>query len=289
MWCDQLRRVSQFCGVEVLTYVILDNHFHLLVRVPLPRKLSDRELVERYRALYPHRPKMVKEVEEKLQEGGAQAEDLRLRLHARMQDISQFLKELKQRFTVWFNAHHKLFGTIWDGRFKSILVEDNASVLRTVAAYIDLNPLRASLVKKPEAYRWCGMAAAHRGDPLAQAGIVSVMKSKDWSEAKLNHQRFVYEAGMRQVKDRAHATINPDDIGVEKTTPCLINKQKWLSEGWMIGSRDFVRRNFQDYVAKFTAGVSSNRFKEESLQEGVIALRGRGRGGFVSATETNVG
>jgi hypothetical protein len=241
MWCDQLRRVSQFCGVEVLTYTVLDNHFHLLVHVPPPVVLGDAEIVERYRALYPQRPKMVREVEVTLGGGGAQAEELRKRLLARMHDVSMFLKELKQRFTMWFNARHELYGTIWAERFKSILVENDASVLQTVGAYIDLNALRAKIVRKPEDYRWCGMSAAERGDGLARAGLISMARANGWMEARRMYRRFVYEACLRQVKDHPRRKTEVEDVNGIVADPCLAARQPSLSNGWVVGSRNFVR------------------------------------------------
>jgi hypothetical protein len=157
------------------------------------------------------------------------------------------LKELKQRFTIWFNSRHKLFGTIWDGRFKSILVEDDASILRTVAAYIDLNALRARLADKPENYRWCGMAAADRGDALARGGLISVTRAQGWTEAARIYRKFVYEAGLRQVKDQPHATLNVEDIENLNTVSSLMTRQRVISEGWVIGTRRFVHEQRQAY------------------------------------------
>jgi REP element-mobilizing transposase RayT len=277
VWCDQLRRVSQFCGVEILTYTVLDNHFHLLVFVPKPRVLAVTDLVERCRCLYPHRPKLVKEIEVVLKEGGTRADSLRSRLLARMHDLSQFLKELKQRFTMWFNAHHKLFGTIWDGRFKSILVEKESSVLRVVAAYIDLNPVRAGLTRVPESYRWSGMAAADRGDALARAGLVSVMKAQGWEDARLGYRAFVYETGMRRLKDQPHATISPEK-SEEFFSGDLLKKQKWLSEGWVLGSQKFARNNLQVYLARMKVGLKRARVHETPIfQADLVAFAGRGR------------
>ena len=47
------------------------------------------------------------------------------------------MKELKQRYTKWFNKQHGRFGTLWAERFKSVIVEDRARVISKVAAYID--------------------------------------------------------------------------------------------------------------------------------------------------------
>ena len=49
----QLWLVAEFCGVEVITYAILSNHFHVLVRVPQRTPISDAELLRRYKLLHP--------------------------------------------------------------------------------------------------------------------------------------------------------------------------------------------------------------------------------------------
>ena len=56
-------------------------------------------------------------------------------------------KELKQRFSRWYNKRMERFGTLWAERFTSVVVEDSTAALRTVAAYIDLNPIRAELAR----------------------------------------------------------------------------------------------------------------------------------------------
>ena len=94
-----LWQAADFSGVEVLTYCIMSNHFHVLVRVPEKAKLSDAELMRRYKVLYPKPTKYqtasTKVMEEKLQEGGDEAEAIRSKLRARMGDVSEFMEMLK--------------------------------------------------------------------------------------------------------------------------------------------------------------------------------------------------
>jgi putative transposase len=103
---------------------------------------------------------------------------MRERLMRRMNDLSEFMHELKQRFTEWYNATHgrKGGGTFWSDRFKSVLVEGRCKPLSTVAAYIDLNPVRAGMVEDPKDYRWCGYAAGLSGVGLARDGIREVVR-----------------------------------------------------------------------------------------------------------------
>jgi hypothetical protein len=77
------------------------------------------------------------------------AEELKQRVMARMWDVSAFMKLLKQRFTQWYNRRKGRKGTLWEERFKSVLVDGAGDVLATMAAYIDLNPVRAGLVEDP--------------------------------------------------------------------------------------------------------------------------------------------
>jgi len=66
------------------------------------------------------------------------------------------MKEIKQGFSRFYNRRHRRKGFFWSGRFKSVIV-DNGETLTNCLAYIDLNPVRAGIVKKPEAYRWSSL------------------------------------------------------------------------------------------------------------------------------------
>ncbi len=92
-------------------------------------------------------------------------------LWRRLFDVSSFLLSLKQQFTVWFNRKHKREGTLWEERFKSTIVQGGVAVAE-MAAYIDLNPVRAGLVSDPKDYWWSGYGRAVRGDAVAQARVL---------------------------------------------------------------------------------------------------------------------
>ncbi|PXA02798.1 transposase, partial [Coraliomargarita sinensis] len=168
-------QVADFCGVEVLTYCVMANHFHVLLRVPDASEVSDKELLRRYKVLYPKPTKYqtasIAVMEKDLLAGGGEAEAVRRKLLARMGDVSEYMKAVKQRFSVWYNRTHQRYGTLWAERFKSVLVEGRGNPLQTMAAYIDLNPVRAELVDDPKDYRFCGYAEAVAGNRLARKGL----------------------------------------------------------------------------------------------------------------------
>ena len=131
----QLWLVAEYCGVEILTYAVLRNHFHVLALVPhqsVPP--NDGELLRRYELLYPkptrYQASRLSVIQAQLATNGPEAVLWRRRQLALMGDISQFMKLLKQRFSIWFNKSHRRFGTLWSERFKSILIEPAGHALR---------------------------------------------------------------------------------------------------------------------------------------------------------------
>ena len=170
-----MRMYENFSGCRVLSYCVMSNHFHLLLEVPLMPEggLADEELLKRLSALYSEafvagvaaelveaRRVGVPETEQTLdtiQAGDtgetptARVAEIHARFTYRMHDLSQFMKGLLIRFTRWFNRIHSRKGTLWEERFKSVIVESGVAA-RTIAAYIDLNPVRAGMVKDPADY-----------------------------------------------------------------------------------------------------------------------------------------
>lgn len=178
-----MRMYERLCGVRVVTYCIMSNHFHLLVGVPKkPDKMPNnsellRLVQESLGDLEAARLEQALELVARVNSPGlirAAQEVVRERYLRRMWDISLFMKTLKQRFTQWFNKTHKRKGTLWEERFRSVLVQSAGEPLRAMAAYIDLNPIRAEMVNDPADYRWCGFGAAMGGDEDALAGFAEL-------------------------------------------------------------------------------------------------------------------
>jgi putative transposase len=189
-------RMAKFSGVEILTYALMGNHFHILVKVPERAKFLKRfegeggeaKLLEHLSLLYSKAfIAGVKAELARVREAGRgeEAEAILETFRKRFCDLSCFVKELKERFSRWFNKHHSRRGTLWMDRFKSVLVEDGEA-LRTMALYIDLNPVRAGLVEDPKDYRWTGYGEAMGGSKRARRGLCRVMEAPmdSWEERR---------------------------------------------------------------------------------------------------------
>ena len=251
-----IRQVADFSGVEVLTYCIMSNHFHVLVRVDDGQVVSDAELLRRYKILYPKPTKYqeasIKVLESDLAAGGETGELVRQRLRVRMGDVSEFMKTVKQRFSIWFNKSHRRYGTLWADRFKSVLVEGRGNPLQTMGAYIDLNPVRAGIVEDPKDYRFCGYAEAVAGVGLAQAGLRGIWADHlggGGTEAALQaHRSLIFGKGgdpmesKGLVLDRKKvAKVIEEQDGVLPRAAVLRCRVRYFSDGVILGSSEYVR------------------------------------------------
>lgn len=246
-------QVADFSGVEVLTYCVLSNHFHVLIRVMGNQVVSDAELMRRFRVLCPkptkYQTESAKVMESQLCAGGVEADAIRRKLLARMSDVSEFMKTVKQRFSVWYNRSHQRYGTLWAERFKSVLVEGKGNPLQTMAAYIDLNPVRAGLVADPKDYRFCGYAEAVAGVPEAKRGMIHVWSDhgvKRVDSALRAHRMLIFGkhasgTGLsKMTRERALKILDHEDGHLPKTV-ILRCRVRYFTDGAILGSADFVR------------------------------------------------
>jgi REP element-mobilizing transposase RayT len=294
-----MRMQENFTGCRVLTYCVMSNHFHVLLEVPpVPEDgFSDELLLKRLGALYAEAfvDGVAKELEGARKEGDeAMVAEIHARFTYRMHDLSEFMKTLLQRFTRWFNREHNRRGTLWEERYKSVIVESGLAA-RTVAAYIDLNPVRAGMVSDPGDYRWSGYGEAIGGGKKgngkkAREGLVRACMShkgigfeaEKWKEVSRIYRRAMglalgRKSGRAEVGGFGHATKNEEEMlssnDNETVLPdlgmagMLRKRVRYFTDGAVIGSKAFVNEAF---------AASRERFPG-SRRDGARRMRGSGR------------
>ena len=258
----QLWQIADFCGVRVLTYTILSNHFHVLLRVPKAAEVSDTELLRRYGMLYPKPTRFqqarMEVIAAWLKNGDPEGELWRKRQLALMGDVSQFMKLLKQRFSVWFNRTHNRYGTLWAERFKSVLVEPKDRVVETMAAYIDLNAVRAGLTTDPKDYRFCGYGEAVAGGEQARRGLRAVFSGErevGWEQAQADYRLTLF--GVGSGARPGEGTVSPDELakvvkakGRLPRHTVLRCRIRHFTDGAVIGGQTFVAEHLAEYRAR---------------------------------------
>ena len=277
-----MRRLEGFMGVKVLTYCIMSNHFHILLEVPECNWLSDEELFDRIEKFYP-----VARVEAIRSEyaflKAYDEEELnawRQRFFNRMGSLSNFGKELKEQFTRWYNHTHNRKGTLWLERFRSVLVEDSEDALLTMAAYIDLNPVRAKMVKDPKDYRFCGYGEAMGGGTVSRRGICALAqiirrdnKSVAWEQARSIYRVHLFAEGDGRGFDAKRVKEVLESRGELSKRELLSCRVRYFRDGLAIGSKAFVENVFETHREWFGPKRKTGDRKIKCLSEPFYCLR----------------
>ena len=278
-----LWKMSEFCGVRLVTYCVMGNHFHALVEVPKREIWLERfagadgeeRLFEHLRLLYSKEfiGLLRQEIGELRRLGMDALAAAKLeRIKRRFCDLSLFVKEVKERFSRWFNKRRGRKGTLWMDRFKSVLVEGKGEPLHTMAAYIDLNPVRAGLVEDPKDYRWCGYAEAMGGSKRAQRGLAkvtgksAVKSSDDWGKkgGAEAYRCLLFSTGV-EVRDAQNENVMRRGVTAAEERAVLKEKGKlpagelirlrvrYFSEGLVLGGKEFVETVFEANRGRYSA------------------------------------
>jgi REP element-mobilizing transposase RayT len=298
-----MRMQENFTGCRVLSYCVMSNHFHVLLEVPpVPEGgISEGLLLKRLAGLYSEAfvDGVAKELEGARQEGDeAMVAEIHARFTYRMHDLSEFMKTLLQRFTRWFNREHNRRGTLWEERYKSVIVESGTAA-RTIAAYIDLNPVRAGMVSDPADYRWSSYGEAVGGGAKgngkkSREGLVRACMShkgigfeaEKWKEVSRIYRRAMGLALGRktsnpnpQISRKSDETAGMNDaeyleVGADRRQPLpeltmakmLRCRVRYFTDGAVIGSKEFVNEAFAGARERFT----------ERRKDGARKMRGSG-------------
>lgn len=283
----------KFSGVRLLAWCFMGNHFHLLLEVPDKEvalaDFTEEDLIDRLAVFRDeHSTRLLLGEVAMFRSNGhaAGVTAIAERVRARLFDLSVFMKELKQKFSIAYNHQHDRKGTLWEGRFKCMLVGEGEG-LRAVAAYIDLNPIRAGLVKRPEQYRWCSYAAAVSGMRLARRGLTTAIEgngsvagrtTSTWAKASSFYRELLYGKGQAVAggvtKDGyekskggfTQAEIEAVWAGGGKLTlaQVLRCRVRYFTDGAVLGSKQFVDDFFDE----------RREFFGEKRETGARAMKG---------------
>jgi len=294
-----MRVYERFCGLRVLNFCVMSNHFHILLEVPAPPEergadWSDERLLDHLSELYsqPQMGKLRWELEHYREQHNTEAADaFRDRYFRRMWDLSQFMKTLKQRFTSWFNRQHGRKGTLWEERFKSVLVEDGHAA-RTTAAYIDLNPVRAGIVEDPKDYRWCSYGEAVAGKKRSREGLQRVMfeagaatKGAELAAEELLTWRkaaYHYRQILSLALNRDRAQGDAEEASPISEAEALMCQARYLVDGMALGTGPFVENIFRWCRGLFGEKRKSGARKLRGIDTPLRTLRDLGRNSGVT-------
>ena len=257
---DIIKKKSRLYFTEIIGYAIMGNHFHLLVRMLPETEFTDKDIEKRFKEYY-----------------GDDYDILPGEIsiyRKKWEKLSEFMKDVKQEFSRFYNKRHHRRGFFWGERFKSVIVQDGFTLVNCLA-YIDLNPVRAKLVERPEEYRWSSIGYHVQTNNMDQFLSLD-FGMKDFgvrSDKRLReYRRDLYEKGG---EDKGRK-IKIDEKIVEKErkrdfqlseTDRFLYRTRYFTDSGVIGSKEFVSRNYKRFQHVF-------RSKHEKKPKAVKGIDG---------------
>lgn len=259
-----IKSLSSLYFTETLGFCLMGNHFHLLLKMLPDSGFSDDDVEQRLKRHYGQDYKLSDE----------RMPYWRLKLA----NLSEFVRDVKVRFARYYNRRHNRRGYFWGDRFKSVIV-DRGETLVNCLAYIDLNPLRAGIVKQPEKYRWSSIGyhlqTDNKNDFLSTDFGLKEFNVPDPKERIHRYRRYLYEAGAIDRPDKGNIKlIDPRVLAAQKKTGFEITKAcrlryrtRYFTDSGIIGSKEFVTANYHRFKALFTC-------KKEKIPKPVTGICG---------------
>lgn len=245
-------------NIELISFVIMSNHFHMLVYCPT-EKLSIDEAHIAYNSL--HSKKFIKPVP---------IEDSRVKtVIENSNNISEYMREVQCEFSKWFNKSrpYKRKGSLWEDRFKSQLIESDAYLWGCIK-YLEMNPVRAGISQTPEAYKFSSYGRWHsdKKHPYESHFLKHILKLAN-SESSITELKALMSIEMQKMKIFDYIKIIEDpkeyqaalklkeklDIEHNKITTkidaqILVFAKKDLLSGNVIGSKDFIKEKYRQWA-----------------------------------------
>jgi putative transposase len=135
---------------------------------------------------------------------------------------SLLMQALGRSYVHYFNTVHQRTGTLWEGRFKSSLIETERYFL-AVSRYIELNPVRAAMVNLAAEYPWSSYSV--------NAGA----KTSGWLKAHPVYLALGANAGLRALAYKALFSVAPAAAELQEIRTAL-------KKSWLLGSAAFAAR-----------------------------------------------
>ena len=217
-----------FC--RLWAWSLMGDHTHTGVRFDPYRKLSQRRLVSIAKRFYPRpidRPKTRREWR---------------RFNRRLFDVSELVRNINGDFATWFNRRFNRRGALFAGRFKSLLITDRKALI-DVMLYIDLNPVRAGLVNRPEDWEVGSVRARLKGDDGALIPLEEILLGTPAADCSDEYRWRLYWRGAIPSK-QGQASIPPGVIEAEMErglrAGVYLEQHQELTRGVVIGPKAIV-------------------------------------------------
>jgi putative transposase len=233
---DLIEHFSRVYHCKVIGFSVMGNHYHVLLWFDEPEKMTRDELWKRAALLYP----------ETLLNGWLKANWERF--EERIFDLSEFMRNFQAAFARWYNQTFGRRGRFWAERFKSTLLEDEKQMMDCLL-YVELNPVRAGIVERPEEYEGSSVFYRDIGKDKWMMPLTEVLCQSKRAQAVRDFKAMLYyrgnvptKAGQRAIPERI---IRAEEAQGFKSQGVYRKRLRYFVDGVVIGSEGFVRKEIE--------------------------------------------
>lgn len=249
VFAERLRGLIQhytrvyFCSVA--GFCVMGNHYHLIVHFEEPREVDRAELERRANVLYPGT------AGQRMIDGWG--DERWQRFNERLFDVSELMRNIQGVFGSWYNRIVDRRGGFWADRFNSVVLGD-ATALLDCMVYVELNPCRASLVERPEDFRFSSLHLREIGEDDWLMPLREVIPEASERAALNEYRSMVYHRGAVPTKP-GHAAISEAILEKEVARGFAVRgvfakRLRHFSEGLAIGSQTLILEFLADLSAR---------------------------------------
>lgn len=253
--------------VDILSFQILDNHYHLILKIMQPFQMNIEDMQERFLNYYGPKLKVETMDYEKFLNNWS--------------DLSKFMKDLNERFAKYMNKKNNKKGHFWEGRYRNTILDGTEAILSCMR-YIDLNAVRAKIVSNAKEYLYGTVGYIihnqNKGNLINLDLVYDILSeyktTVSSSMANLLNQlihipkkiRDVYTQYIsyldEQISDNAEGNVEAEKISVNSS---LLTHITCFSKAIAIGSKNFLQK-----ISHLKLGYRRPKFQEISLHEHIF-------------------
>jgi len=269
-WIEQrMLFLARRFAIDIHGYAIMNNHYHLVVRVDpkAPDAWSELEVAERWTSLTPPRPPDSEQQMQRKLEQLLESPDRIVECRRRLGDVSWFMRFLNERIAREANAEDECKGRFWEGRFKSYALLDEHA-LYACMTYVDLNPFRAGIAERLEDARY---TSARRR--IAEANVRESEDASPWGRplapvaSGLGNRGTVLGLALSDYVSLVEWTAMKPAADVGR--PGIVEKLRIDGNGWLLDVRQHRRRDRRAFGSAASLDGYVARLGQKRLRRGI--------------------
>jgi REP element-mobilizing transposase RayT len=233
---ETIEHFSRVYFCEVAAFSVMGNHYHLVVKFDGRRMVSREELRARTRIMYPSKMSQL--------QVDAWSDEQWEHYRQRLFDVSEYMRNIQSAYARWYNRSHQRRGRFWADRFKSVYLQNLQAVIDCML-YVELNPVRAGLVERPEEWKGSSVFLREIGRDSWLVPLKTFLDQPSRKKVLVEFRERLYYRGNVPTKE-GQAAISQKVLDREiargfEVRGLYLKRLGYFVDGLAIGTEQFIR------------------------------------------------